>query len=55
MELFHLALLNEGVFAAPRGFFNTSTVLSDEDLEVAAGAIKQAMACVASEAAAPRS
>jgi glutamate-1-semialdehyde 2,1-aminomutase len=55
MELFHLALLNEGVFAAPRGFFNTSTVLSDENLEGAAEALKQALAYVAEEAAAGRS
>jgi glutamate-1-semialdehyde 2,1-aminomutase len=44
MELFHLALLNEGVFAAPRGFFNTSTALSEEGLEGVAGSLKQALA-----------
>jgi glutamate-1-semialdehyde 2,1-aminomutase len=49
MELFHLALLNEGVFAAPRGFFNTSSALSDEDLEVVAGSLKQALAELAEE------
>jgi glutamate-1-semialdehyde 2,1-aminomutase len=54
MELFHLALLNEGVFAAPRGFFNTSTVLSDEDLETVAGALKQALASVVEETAGER-
>jgi glutamate-1-semialdehyde aminotransferase len=49
MELFHLALLNEGVFAAPRGFFNTSTVLSDEDLATVSGGIRRALAAVAEE------
>jgi glutamate-1-semialdehyde 2,1-aminomutase len=49
MELFHLALLNEGVFAAPRGFFNTSTVLSDEDLETVSGWIRRALTAVAEE------
>jgi glutamate-1-semialdehyde 2,1-aminomutase len=49
MEALHLALLNEGVFSAPRGFLNTSTALDDEDLEVVARRIKQALAAVADE------
>ena len=54
MELFHLALLNEGVFAAPRGFFNTSTALSDEDLETVAGSLKRALAGLAEQTAGSR-
>ncbi len=50
MELLHLALLNEGVFSAPRGFLNTSTAIGDEDLEFVARGVKQALASVADEA-----
>ncbi len=49
MEPLHLALLNEGVFSAPRGFLNTSTALGDEDLEMVARRINQALAAVADE------
>lgn len=50
MELLHLALLNEGVFSAPRGFLNTSTAMSDDDLVAVEAAVKQALAEVAAEA-----
>lgn len=50
MDLLHLALLNDGIFAAPRGFLNTSTVLSDDDLAGVEAAVKQAFANVAAEA-----
>lgn len=49
MELLHLALLNEGIFSAPRGFLNTSTVLDDADVANVARALKQAVADVAAE------
>jgi glutamate-1-semialdehyde 2,1-aminomutase len=47
--LLHLALLNNGVYAAPRGMLNLSTALSDADLDVAAGAYERAFAAVAAE------
>jgi glutamate-1-semialdehyde 2,1-aminomutase len=39
----HLALLVEGVFAAPRGTLNFSTVMTEEDLETIAGAYSRAL------------
>jgi glutamate-1-semialdehyde 2,1-aminomutase len=49
--LLHLALMNEGVFSAPRGFLNTSTALADNDLSALDGAISRALEAVALEAA----
>lgn len=46
-KLFHLALLNEGVYAAPRGMFNLSTALSEEDLEEIGARFARAFAAVA--------
>lgn len=39
----HLALLVEGVFAAPRGMLNLSTATTDEHLEAVAGAYSRAL------------
>jgi glutamate-1-semialdehyde 2,1-aminomutase len=39
----HLALLVEGVFAAPRGMLNLSTAMTDEHLEAIAGAYSRAL------------
>jgi len=39
----HLALLVEGVFAAPRGMLNLSTAMTDEHLETVAGAYARAL------------
>jgi glutamate-1-semialdehyde 2,1-aminomutase len=39
----HLALLLEGVFAAPRGMLNLSTVMTDQHLETIAGAYSKAL------------
>ncbi len=50
MELLHLALMNEGIFSAPRGFLNTSTALGDDDVANVERALKQAVADVAAEA-----
>jgi glutamate-1-semialdehyde 2,1-aminomutase len=50
-RLLHLALMNEGVFTAPRGFLNTSTALADDDLSVLEGAVTRALEAVAAEAA----
>jgi glutamate-1-semialdehyde 2,1-aminomutase len=47
--LLHLALLNHGVYTAPRGMLNLSTALSDADLDVAAEAYERAFAAVAAE------
>src|SRR6202012_4826406 len=47
--LLHLALLNYGVYAAPRGMLNLSTALSDADLDTAAEAYERAFAAVAAE------
>jgi glutamate-1-semialdehyde 2,1-aminomutase len=49
-RLLHLALLNEGIFTAPRGFLNTSTALSEDDLPALEGAIGRAVEAVATEA-----
>jgi glutamate-1-semialdehyde 2,1-aminomutase len=49
-RLLHLALLNEGVFTAPRGFLNTSTALTDDDLPAIEVAITRALEAVATEA-----
>ena len=51
MRLLHLALLNEGVFSAPRGFLNGSTALGDANLAEVAQAITRALEAVAGEAA----
>lgn len=48
----HLALLVEGVFAAPRGMLNLSTVLSDAQVDAVAGAYERAFARVAAAAVA---
>lgn len=50
MELFHLALMNEGVFSAPRGFLNTSTALADDDIADVERALERAITDVAAEA-----
>ena len=47
--LLHLALLNHGVYTAPRGMLNLSTALSDADLDAAAEAYERAFAAVAAE------
>ena len=47
--LLHLALLNCGVYTAPRGMLNMSTVLSDADVAAAADAYAEAFAAVARE------
>jgi len=49
--LLHLALLSEGVYAAPRGMLNLSTVMSDADLELIPDAYQRAFAQVARLAA----
>ena len=53
MQLLHLALLNEGVFSAPRGFLNCSTVLGEPELSAVAQAIERAIEAVAAEAGGP--
>jgi glutamate-1-semialdehyde 2,1-aminomutase len=40
---FHLALLTEGVFSAPRGMFALSTVMSDDEIDEALAAISRAL------------
>ncbi len=45
--LLHLALLNNGVYTAPRGMLNLSTAVTDADLDVAAAAFERALAAVA--------
>lgn len=40
----HLALLVEGVYAAPRGMLNLSTAITDEQLETVASAYARALA-----------
>ena len=45
--LLHLALLNHGVYAAPRGMLNLSTALADADIDRAAQAYERAFAAVA--------
>ena len=47
--LLHLALLNHGVYTAPRGMLNLSTALSDGDLDAAAEAYERAFTAVAAE------
>jgi len=47
--LLHLALLNHGVYAAPRGMLNLSTALADADIDRAAQAYERALAAVARE------
>jgi glutamate-1-semialdehyde 2,1-aminomutase len=47
--LLHLALLNHGVYAAPRGMLNLSTALTDADVDRAAEAYARALAAVARE------
>ena len=47
--LLHLALLNHGVYTAPRGMLNLSTVLGDDAPSLAAEAYAQAFADVARE------
>jgi glutamate-1-semialdehyde 2,1-aminomutase len=47
--LLHLALLNHGVYTAPRGMLNLSTAVSDADIDAAAEAYERAFAAVAAE------
>lgn len=47
--LLHLALLNNGVYTAPRGMLNLSTAVTSADLDVAAAAYERAFAAVARE------
>jgi glutamate-1-semialdehyde 2,1-aminomutase len=47
--LLHLALLNHGVYTAPRGMLNLSTAVSDADIDAAAEAYERAFAAVATE------
>ena len=47
--LLHLALLNHGVYTAPRGMLNLSTVLGDDAPALATEAYAQAFAEVARE------
>ena len=51
----HLALLVQGIYAAPRGMLNLSTALSSTELEVVAGAYREAFAAVAKQASEPLS
>jgi len=53
MQLLHLALLNEGVFSAPRGFLNCSTALGERELPAVALAISKAVEEVAAEVLTP--
>lgn len=47
--LLHLALLNNGVYTAPGGMLNLSTVLSDDAVGIAAEAYARSFAAVARE------
>jgi glutamate-1-semialdehyde 2,1-aminomutase len=47
--LLHLALLNHGLYTAPRGMLNLSTALSDADIDTAAEAYEKAFTAVAHE------
>ena len=42
-RLLHLALLNRGVFAAPRGMFNISTPMSEDHIDAAVDAVQDAL------------
>jgi len=42
-RLWHLALLNRGIFAAKRGLFNPSTVMTEADVDQAVAAFKDAL------------
>ncbi len=48
-QLLHLALLNHGVYAAPRGMLNLSTAVGEADIDRAAEAYERALAEVARE------
>lgn len=51
-HLFHLALLNEGVFAASRGLMCTSTAMTDADVSATVSAVERALRRVAVEVSA---
>jgi len=46
-KIMHLELLNHGVFTAPRGMWNLSTVMSEAEIAEAAHAFQQAVAHIA--------
>ncbi len=50
MNLFHLAALSNGVFIAPRGLMNVSTVFTEALLGKAVASLDAALAAVAAEA-----
>jgi glutamate-1-semialdehyde 2,1-aminomutase len=52
LRLLHLALLAEGVFAAPRGMFVTSTAMSERTIDECLERFSRALAAVRSELAA---
>ena len=43
LRLLHLALLNRGIFAAPRGMFNISTPMTEADVDRALAAVRDAL------------
>jgi glutamate-1-semialdehyde 2,1-aminomutase len=49
LQLLHLALILEGVFASPRGMMNISTAFSDDDVDTALARIERAIARVKDE------
>jgi glutamate-1-semialdehyde 2,1-aminomutase len=48
-QMLHLALLNRGVFAAPRGMLNLSTVLTDADVAAILDAYADAFRAISAE------
>ena len=48
---FHLALLTEGVFTAPRGMFALSTVMTDDDIDEALSSIGRGLAVMSAGSA----
>ena len=49
LRLLHLALLNRGIFAAPRGMFNISTPMTEADVDRALAAVRDALQEVRTE------
>lgn len=43
MEIMHLKLLNHGIFIAPRGLMNLSTVMTEEDIQKTADAFSEVL------------
>lgn len=46
LEILHLALLNRGIFAAPRAMFNISTPMREADVDRAVDAVREALGYV---------